>query len=136
MYELDDSKDQLMTVLKLALCNLAMWVRDKYFAPEYSRGTWPRLAPFFRLPGQVAWGTDTSSVELRAYNDRQLNRDLAALCARVTATEPKLADGRRLVLSVEGGTLLVAAGLLGLRLLGSDVAGPRSATYHPKTGVS
>ncbi len=35
-----------------------------------------------------------------------------------------------------GGALLVTAGLLGLRLLGSDVAGARSATYHPKTGAS
>ncbi|MDP9350136.1 MAG: hypothetical protein M3P51_01120, partial [Chloroflexota bacterium] len=54
MYELDDSKDQVMTALKLALANLAMWVRDNYFQPEYARATWTRLAPFFRLPGRVS----------------------------------------------------------------------------------
>ncbi len=53
MYELDDSKDQVMTVLKLALANLAMWVRDNYFPPEYACATWQRLAPLLRLPGQV-----------------------------------------------------------------------------------
>jgi hypothetical protein len=28
MYELDHRKDQVMTVCKVALANLAMWVRD------------------------------------------------------------------------------------------------------------
>ena len=40
-----------MTVLKLALANLAMWVRDNYFPPEYARPTWQPLASFFPLPG-------------------------------------------------------------------------------------
>ena len=28
MYELDNSKDQVMTVFKVALVNLVMWTRD------------------------------------------------------------------------------------------------------------
>ncbi len=43
VYELDDRKDQLMAVLKLALANLAMWVRDNCFPPEYARARWRRL---------------------------------------------------------------------------------------------
>ncbi len=39
-------------------------------------------------------------VELARFNDRQLNRDLAALCARVNARRPRLPDGRILHLSV------------------------------------
>jgi chromosome segregation ATPase len=31
MYELDHSKDQIMTLLKVGLANLGMWVRDQYF---------------------------------------------------------------------------------------------------------
>ncbi len=99
MYELDDSKDQLMTVLKLALANLAMWVRDNYFPAEYTRATWQRLAPFFRLPGRIAWGGETVDVELRPFNDRQLNRDLAAVSALVAQAQLRLPDGRSLLLS-------------------------------------
>lgn len=37
MYELDNAKDQVMTVCKVALANLAMWVRDQYFPAAYTR---------------------------------------------------------------------------------------------------
>jgi len=33
MYELDNAKDQIMTVCKVALTNLVMWTRDRYFPP-------------------------------------------------------------------------------------------------------
>jgi hypothetical protein len=96
MYELEHAKDQLMTVLKLALANLVMWTRDTYFPAAYAQATWHRLAPFFRLPGWVFWGTEIVEVELRPFNDRRLNRDLEAICAQVNAEEPCLPDGRRL----------------------------------------
>src|SRR5207237_7198369 len=31
LYELDHAKDQIMMLLKVALANLGMWVRDEYF---------------------------------------------------------------------------------------------------------
>ncbi len=96
MYELDDSKDQLTTVLKLALANLGMWARDNYFPPEYARATWSRLAPFFRLPGRVVSEADTVTFEPRAFSDRQLNRDLAAMCDLLDEVRPRLPGGRRL----------------------------------------
>ena len=96
MYELEHAKDQVMTVLKLALANVVMWTRDTYFPAAYAQATWQRLAPFFRLPGWVVWGTETVEVELRSFNDRQLNRDLAAICEKVNAEETRLPDGRRL----------------------------------------
>lgn len=43
MYELDHRKDQVMTVCKVAMANLAMWVRDRYFPPSYAQATWKRL---------------------------------------------------------------------------------------------
>ncbi len=102
MYELENSKDQVMTVLKLALANLGMWVRDQYFPATYAHATWHRLLPFFRLPGRVTEGKQTIWVELRPFNDRQLNRDLRVVCERVAATQPHLPDGRRLCFTIAG----------------------------------
>ncbi len=51
MYEIDKRKDQVMTVCKVALAILAMWVCDHYFPPSYAQATWKRLLPFFQLPG-------------------------------------------------------------------------------------
>ncbi len=34
MYELDNRKDQIMTICKIALANLDLWVRDHYFPAE------------------------------------------------------------------------------------------------------
>ena len=39
MFELDHRKDQVMTVCKVALANLAMWVRDRYFPASYAHAT-------------------------------------------------------------------------------------------------
>ncbi len=46
MYELDNRKDQIMTVFKLVLANLVMWTRDQCFPASYAHATWARLAPF------------------------------------------------------------------------------------------
>jgi hypothetical protein len=52
MYELNNRKDQVMTVYKVALANLAMWVRDRYFPLSYAQVTWKRLLPFFSFPAR------------------------------------------------------------------------------------
>jgi len=100
MYELDHHKDQVMTVCKVALANLAMWVRDRYFPASYAHATWLRLLPFFRLSGRIVQDATTVRVELRPFTDRGLNRDLALLCARVNEASPRLPDGRHLCFSV------------------------------------
>ena len=100
MYELDNRKDQVMTVCKIALANLVMWTRDHYFPPPYAQATWQRLIPFFRLTGRIVRQAETVQVELRPFNDWQLNRDLAVICARVNAASPRLPDGRHLLLTV------------------------------------
>src|SRR5207244_7430649 len=50
MYELNNRKDQIMTVCKVALANVGMWVRDHYFPASYAHASWHRLQDFFRLP--------------------------------------------------------------------------------------
>ena len=101
MYELDNQKDQVMTILKLALANLTMWVRDNYFPTEYAHATWQRLLPFLRLPGWVAWGGEAMEVELRGFNDRRLNRDLTAVSALVALRQLRLPDGHRVVVRTQ-----------------------------------
>jgi hypothetical protein len=105
MYELDNSKDQIMTVCKVALANLGLWARDHYFPAEYAHASWHRLQIFFQLPGRVHWGTDCVTVELKPFNDRALNRDLQAVCTKVAQAHPHLPDGRRLLFQVEGDSL-------------------------------
>jgi hypothetical protein len=100
MYELDNRRDQVMTVFKVALTNLVMWTRDHYFPKSFAQATWGRLAPFFHLPGLMRQGQNTVWVELRPFNDRQYNRDLALLCERVNEAAPHLPDGRRLLFMV------------------------------------
>lgn len=101
MYELDNRKDQVMTVLKLALANLAMWAREHYFPATYAHATWARLAPFFHLAGVVQSGQGTVSVALRPFNDRHYTRDLVTLCQRVNAAQCHLPDGRVLRVFVQ-----------------------------------
>jgi hypothetical protein len=100
MYEVDSRKDQIMTVCQVALVNLVMWVRDRYFPRTYAHATWQRLAPFFQLAGWVVRDGETVGVELCPFNDRQLTRDLAVVCAWVNVTSPQLPDGRHLIFTV------------------------------------
>ena len=106
MYELDNRKDQLMTVCKVALANLGMWVRQQYFPASYAHAGWQRLQVFFQVPGRITWGREQVVVELRQFNDRALNRDLETLCAKVAEVRPCLPDGRSLVFVVQGMALL------------------------------
>ncbi len=98
MHELDNRKDQIMAICKVALANLAMWTRDRFFPSSYAHATWQRLQPFFRLPGRVLWDREVVQVELRSFNNRQLTRDLIAVCQRVNEMQPRLPDGRLLIL--------------------------------------
>lgn len=107
MYELDDQKDQIMTVCKVALANLGMWVRDRYFPDSYAHASWHRLQPFFQLPGRIFWRHDQVEVELKPFNDRALNRDLERLCENIAKAPLRLPDGRRLVFHLQGTAILL-----------------------------
>lgn len=90
-----------MTVFKVALVNLVMWARDRYFPASYEHATWKRLAPFFHLPGLIKQGQDTVEVLLRPFNDKRYNQDLETLCELVNAVAPRLPDGCQLHFSVQ-----------------------------------
>lgn len=109
MYELDNRKDQVMTTFKVALANLAIWVRDQYFPASYARATWHRLLPSFQLPGTITRDATTIQVELRPFNDRALNRDLALFCERVNQASPHLPDGRLLSFTIRSARCILPA---------------------------
>lgn len=94
--EREHANDPVMTGRTLARVTLVMWTRDTSFPPTSSHATWVRLAPFFRLPGQVTWGTETVEVAWRPFHDRQLHRDLENVWTPVNAAQPRFPDGRRL----------------------------------------
>jgi hypothetical protein len=100
MYELDHAKDQIMTLLKVGLANLGMWVRDEYFGESYQHCGGPRLLPFFKLGGWVTTTANEVQLEVCAFNNWALVRDLEELCHNMNAVPPILPDGRRLVVSV------------------------------------
>ena len=78
MYELDHRKDQVMTVCKAALANLAMWVRDHYFPASYAQATWKRLQVFFQLSGTITQDATLVQVELRPVESRYVVPSLLA----------------------------------------------------------
>jgi hypothetical protein len=100
MYELDHAKDQIMTLLKVGLANLGMWVRDEYFGASYQHCGWQRLLPFFKLGGWVTTTVNEVQLEVCAFNNRALVRDLEEVCRKVNTSRATLPDGRRLVVSV------------------------------------
>ena len=100
MYELDHAKDQLLTLFKVGLANLGMWVRDHYFGEGYQHCGWQRLLPFFQLGGWITTTKSEVQLELCAFNNRALVRDLEEVCRNVNTRGAILPDGKRLVVSV------------------------------------
>ena len=93
MYELDHTKDQLMTLFKIGLANLGMWVRDHYFGESYHHCGWLRLLPFFKLGGWVTATESEVKLEFCAFNNRALLRDLEEVCRKVNEGVVILPDG-------------------------------------------
>ena len=91
---------QIMTVLKLGLANVGMWVRDQYFGERYQHCGWQRLLLFFQLGGWITTTTSEVRLELCAFNNRALVRDLEEVCRKVNNSGARLPDGRRLVVVV------------------------------------
>jgi hypothetical protein len=100
MQELDNTKGQIMTLLKVGLANLGMWVRDHYFGESYQACGWERLLPFFLLSGWVTATETEVRLDFSPFNHRALGRDLQDLCRQVNTSGVHLPDGRRLVLTV------------------------------------
>ena len=85
---------------KRAAMHLAGCLPYQYFGESYQHCGWQRLLPFFKLGG---WLTTTASevqLEVCAFNNRTLLRDLEEVCHKVNEGAVTLPDGRRLVLTI------------------------------------
>ena len=89
-----------MTLLKVALANLGMWVRDQFFGENYQHSSWQRLLPFFKLSGRITTTESKVHLEFSAFNNRALVRDLEQVCCNVNTRGAILPDGRQLVMAV------------------------------------
>ena len=89
-----------MTLLKVGLANLGMWVRDHYFGENYRYCGWRRLLPFFQLGGWITTTTSEVQLDVCAFNNRALRRDLEEVSRNVNSSGARLPDGRRLVVTV------------------------------------
>ena len=88
-----------MTLFKVGLANLGMWIRDQYFSESYQHCGWQRLWPFFKLGGWITTTASEVQVEFCAFNNRALVRDLEEICRKVNISGAFLPDGRRLVVA-------------------------------------
>lgn len=89
-----------MTLLKVGLANLGIWVRDQYFGERYQHCGWQRLLPFFKLGGWVTATASEVTLDLCAFNNRILAGDLEELCRNVNSSGATLPDGKHLVMAV------------------------------------
>ena len=62
MHELDNRKDQILTICKVALANLTMWVRDRFFPSTYVHATRASLATVFSAGRLVCCGIGKESM--------------------------------------------------------------------------
>src|SRR6266700_386151 len=93
MQELDNTKDQIMTLLKVGLANLGMWLRDHYFGESYQSCGWERMVPFFQLSGWVTATQAEVRLDFSPFNHRAMGRDLQDLCRNVNTSGVHLPDG-------------------------------------------
>src|SRR5438128_1718002 len=85
---------------KRAAMHLAGCLPYRYFGESYQHCGGPRLLPFFKLGGWITTTTSEVQLEVCAFNNRALVRDLEELCRNVNTSGATLPDGRRLVLAV------------------------------------
>ena len=90
----------MMTLLKVGLANLGMWVRNHSFGKSDQSCGWERLLPFFQLSGWVTATEAEVRLDFSPFNHRAMGRDLQDLCRNVNTRGVHLPDGRRLVLRV------------------------------------
>ncbi len=64
-----------------------------------------QVSSAYRFSFSYQGGPESVEVELKPFNDRALNRDLETLCAKVAQGQPRLPDGRRLLLGIQGTSL-------------------------------
>jgi prepilin-type processing-associated H-X9-DG protein len=96
MYELDDRKDQLLSVLRLCLLSVLQWLRNAVFPDSYARATYETVKPFIQMGGFVIEHAHSIEVRLDGFWQSAKQRDLEKLVSRCNARQFTAPDGRPL----------------------------------------
>lgn len=101
-YEIDTEKDQIMTHLKVALANSALYARENYFGEKYMR-TLPQTLHriFFSQGGYVEESANQINVTLDSYRDPALQADVQAACRAFNQRQIRTFDGKLIHISVD-----------------------------------
>lgn len=102
LYEVDTEKDQIMTHVKVALANSALYAREHYFGEKYGRAlpqTLHRI--FFGQGGYVKESANQIHVTLDAYRDPVLQADVQAACKTFNRRQIRTFDGKLIRMSVD-----------------------------------
>jgi hypothetical protein len=96
MYELDDRKDQLLSVLRLCLVSVLQWLRDAVFPDAYAHATYETVKAFIQMGGFVIEHPRFVEVYLDGFWQSAKQRALEELVARCNARQFTAPDGRLL----------------------------------------
>jgi len=80
--------------------HLAGCLPYQYFGESYQHSSWQRLLPFFKGSGRVTTTEGEVQLEMCAFNNRDLAREIEEVCRNVNTRGAILPDGRRLVMAV------------------------------------
>lgn len=94
MYELDNRKDQFLSVLRVFMVNVLQWLRDTVFPESYLHATYKTLVPFLQMGGFVLEGTDCLDVRFDGFWDSAKQQDLKEVVSRCNAEQFTAPDGR------------------------------------------
>ena len=102
LYEIDTEKDQIMTHLKVALANSALYARETYFGEKYTRALPQTLYRiFFGQEGYVEESADQIQVTLDPSRDPVLQTDVQAACEAFNHRHISTFDGKLIRISVK-----------------------------------
>ena len=100
LYEIDTEKDQIMTHLKVALANSALYARENYFGEKYLRALPQTLhRVFFSQAGYVEESAKEINIILDAYRDPVLQADVLTACDALNQRQIRTFDGKLIRIS-------------------------------------
>lgn len=102
LYEIDTEKDQIMTHLKVAVANCALYAREHYFGQKYRHALPQTLhRVFFGQAGYVEESAQEITITLDPYRESELYADVLAACEAVNHRQIRTFDGKRIRMSVD-----------------------------------
>ena len=100
-FEVDAEKDQLMTHLRIAAYNAALFTREQYFGRAYQHirpaTLWRR---FLSQDGSYRETDDRLLISLKPFRDPELHRTAQEACARFNERHIRLRSGKWLQITV------------------------------------